>query len=274
MSTKLAPRPANEDQRVKAVIKTGLIDAPDNTAFQIYCELAKDITGFEYASFSLFDADMQCSIAKVGDDDEKPGDKGLRHENNICSYVLLDTEPLLMKDMSKDPIWKNHPEFLKGTAEWYGYAGFPVINKDNYALGTLCLLNGEPSSLTKKQIELIKGLAERIAHQIDLQTDQKETTSDSMHQAIKKFTNRVHVNDLDLLNKFLNVCSGKIIAEEELEHLKKTDLAKKDPSGEIVLTENGKTLLSEMKLQPKVMKRNVIDTDGRPTFLDDLLGEL
>ena len=59
-----------------------------------------------------------------------------------------------------------------------------------------------------------------------------------------------------------------------IDQLKKIDLAKKDPSGEIVLTENGKTLLSEMKLQPKVMKRNVIDTDGRPTFLDDLLGEL
>ena len=47
MTVKLAPRPANEEQRVKAVIKTGLIDAPDNTAFQVYCELAKDITGFE-----------------------------------------------------------------------------------------------------------------------------------------------------------------------------------------------------------------------------------
>ena len=28
MTVKLAPRPANEEQRVKAVIKTGLIDAP------------------------------------------------------------------------------------------------------------------------------------------------------------------------------------------------------------------------------------------------------
>ena len=62
--------------------------------------------------------------------------------------------------------------------------------------------------------------------------------------------------------------------EEELEQLKKIDLAKKDHSGEVVLTESGKTLLTEMKLQPKVMKRNVIDTGGRPTFLDDLLGEL
>ena len=82
------------------------------------------------------------------------------------------------------------------------------------------------------------------------------------------------INDIDLLNKFLNVCSSKIVSEAELEQLQKTDLAKRDSSGEVILTENGTTLLSEMKLQPKVMKRNVIDTDGRPTFLDDLLGEL
>ena len=46
MTASLAPRPANEEQRVQAVIKTGLIDAPDNSNFQVYCDLAKDITGF------------------------------------------------------------------------------------------------------------------------------------------------------------------------------------------------------------------------------------
>ena len=63
MTVKLAPRPANEELRVKAVIKTGLIDAPDNTAFQVYCELAKDITGFDTASFTLFDCrgPVRCS---------------------------------------------------------------------------------------------------------------------------------------------------------------------------------------------------------------------
>ena len=129
-------------------------------------------------------------------------------------------------------------------------------------------------SLNQRQIALIKSLAERIAHQIDLQTDQKETTSDTMQNAILKFSNRVRVNDLNLLNIFLNVCSGKIISEEEFKQLKDIGLAKKDQSHEIVLTEGGASLLSEMKLQPKVMKRNVIDTGERPTFLDDLLGEL
>ena len=53
MSLNLAPRPLNEESRVQAVIKTGLIEAPDNEIFQVYCDLAKDITGFDSASFSL-----------------------------------------------------------------------------------------------------------------------------------------------------------------------------------------------------------------------------
>ena len=271
MAVQLAPRPKNEERRIVAVKRTGIIDNNQDVNFSIFCDIGIELTGFDYAAFSLFDENFQCKISAT---DGSANNKSERHEFNVCAYVLLSSEPTLIHDLSKHSKWKDHPEIVSGEAKYLGYAGFPVINKDNYALGTLCLLNGEPSSLTKKQIELIKSLAERIAHQIDLQTDQKETTADSMHLAIKKFMNRVNVNDLDLLNKFLNVCSGKIIAEEELEKLKKADLAKKDPSGEVILTDNGKTLLSEMKLQPKVMKRNVIDTDGKPTFLDDLLGEL
>ena len=64
------------------------------------------------------------------------------------------------------------------------------------------------------------------------------------------------------------------MGEEEFKELQEIGLARKDQSDEIVLTESGTKLLSEMKLQPKVMKRNLIDTGEKPTFLDDLLGEL
>ena len=35
MSGGLAPRPANEEQRVKAVVKTGLIQAPNHELIQV-----------------------------------------------------------------------------------------------------------------------------------------------------------------------------------------------------------------------------------------------
>ena len=162
MTVGLAPRPANEDRRVQAVIKTGLIDTPDNEIFQVYCDLAKDITGFDSAKFSLFDADVQCGIAYTGEKDFEVGERGKRHKNNICSYVLLDTKPLLMEDISKDPIWKNHPKALDGSMEWYGYAGFPVINKDNFALGTLCMLHKTPKALNQNQVELIEKITSNM----------------------------------------------------------------------------------------------------------------
>ncbi len=55
MNMGLAPRPANEELRAQTVVKTGLIDAPNPDLFQIYCDLAKDITGFEKPTFSLYD---------------------------------------------------------------------------------------------------------------------------------------------------------------------------------------------------------------------------
>ena len=62
-SGNLATRPENEERRAQAVVKTGLIDAPNADLFQIYCDLAKDLTGYEQARFSLFDGEAQCSMA-------------------------------------------------------------------------------------------------------------------------------------------------------------------------------------------------------------------
>ena len=274
MSTKLAPRPANEDQRVKAVIKTGLIDAPDNTAFQVYCELAKDITGFEYASFSLFDAEMQCSIAKVGGDDEEPGSKGLRHENNICSYVLLDTEPLLMKDMSKDPIWKNHPEFLKGTAEWYGYAGFPVTNKDNFALGTLCLMNRSPKALNENQISLVKKITSNIALLIDSQVAQKEITSQKILEALisfQKYDENLTINDFKM---FISLISDVSIDKAQAFNLIQNGICKLDSKGNVIMASKGLELQSSMKLDVKPMKKIKIAGEAAQSLIDDMLSTI
>ena len=62
----LAPRPINEKRRAQAVIRTGLISNPKPELFQIYCDLAKDLTGFDSATFSLYDDDIQCGISASG----------------------------------------------------------------------------------------------------------------------------------------------------------------------------------------------------------------
>ena len=43
MSTALAPRPQNEERRVVAVKRTGIIDGQQADNFSIFCEMAKDL---------------------------------------------------------------------------------------------------------------------------------------------------------------------------------------------------------------------------------------
>ena len=182
-NTNLATRPSNETRRAQAVVKTGLIDAPNSDLFQIYCDLAKDLTGYEQAKFSLFDGEAQCSMGAAGvDDSYEVGAKTERSKWNVCSYVLLDTEPIIVEDFYLDKDWAEHPYIKSGDAP-HSYAGFPVINKDNYALGTLCLFNTERKKLPENQVELIKKITRNIAHLLDLQVEQRSLTADKIIKA-------------------------------------------------------------------------------------------
>ncbi|NCX55321.1 MAG: hypothetical protein EBW83_11420, partial [Rhodobacterales bacterium] len=66
---------------------------------------------------------------------------------------------------------------------------------------------------------LIKGIAERIAHQIDIQTNQRETTVDAVQSALRTFTSISSDNNLSLFNNFLSVCSGKSLPSEDMKIL-------------------------------------------------------
>ena len=192
-NTDLATRPSNETRRAQAVVKTGLIDAPNSDLFQIYCDLAKDLTGYEQAKFSLFDGEAQCSMGAAGvDDSYEVGAKTERSKWNVCSYVLLDTEPIIVEDFYLDKEWSEHPYIKSGDAP-HSYAGFPVINKDNYALGTLCLFNTERKKLPDNQIELIKKITRNIAHLLDLQVEQRSLTADKIIKASDVMLSLIHI---------------------------------------------------------------------------------
>ena len=73
--------------------------------------------------------------------------------------------------------------------------------------------------------------------------------------------------------KIDNICSGNRISEAAFLKLVEFDLAEHEDD-EMVLSEAGRSLQRKMKLQPKVMKKSIIKTQNKPTFLDELLGEL
>ena len=274
MSDNLAPRPANEEQRVKAVMKTGLIDAPNPELFQVYCDLAKDITGFGNATFSLYDGEMKCEMALTEgghpDPNRKVGDKNPRTEHNICAYVLLDPEPLIMADITKDPIWKNHPN-----ASPSGYAGFPVINKDNFALGTLCMFNLEgPKAINNHQVELIKKIAANIAHLLDIQIQQKEMTSQKILEALIQFRSVDDSLGIDDFQTFVSLSADLKVENEQAKRLIETQLCELNDEGTLSINSKGIELQRKMKVETKPMKKIKMTGDSASALIDQMFSEI
>ena len=134
-----APTPINENRRAQAVEKTGIIGTDQIYLFDIYVEIAKDISGYDAGSFSLYDSKNQCMISEIGKPEPREIHRKADKAASICSYVLLEKNPLIVFDLKKHDIFKHHPAVVSGMV--HSYCGFPVRNKDGYAMGTFCIFH-------------------------------------------------------------------------------------------------------------------------------------
>ena len=56
-----------------------------------------------------------------------------------CVFLCAGHRTLIVEDFYEDPNWAEHPYIKSGDAP-HSYAGFPVVNKDNYVLGNYVFL--------------------------------------------------------------------------------------------------------------------------------------
>ena len=270
-----APTPINENRRAQAVEKTGIIGTDQIYLFDIYLEIAKDISGYSAGSFSLYDSKNQCMISEIG----KPGGRELHRKADksasICSYVILEKNPLLIFELNKHEIFKNHEAVKSGMV--HSYCGFPVINKDGYAMGTFCIYNfSEVKEISSEKIELIEKLVSRLALQIDTQTEQKEITSQKISQSIDIFIDYNNDFTLSDYKNFIDICSGLNIPEENSTNLINANLCE-IRNMTVLLSPRGNELQEKMNIVTKILNQVKVEGNEANSLIDnalDKLGEL
>ena len=272
MSLAPAPRPDNEARRVQVVQNTGIIDTNQGDLFRVYCEIAKDLLDYDAAIFSLFDSEDQCHIAKIGMPNSDPDTKGSRN-TSLCAYVLLETEPLLIPNICEHEVYNKSPAVLSGEFVG-GYAGFPVINKDNYALGTLCMLSWKPKETAPDKVALVKKLTKRIAHQLDTHTEQKEVTSQKFMKAMDTFFDRFETSNNRDFRNFMTLFSGLPVHASKLDIFIEAGLCDVDEDGRARLTTEGQKFQVEMGMQTKVLNKVRVEGDAADSMVNDMLNQL
>ena len=267
-----APTPINEKRRAQAVEKTGIIGTDQIYLFDIYVEIAKDISGFSAGSFSLYDSKNQCMISEIG----KPGERELHRKADkaasICSYVILEKNPLLVFELNKHEIFKNHDAVTSGMV--HSYCGFPVRNKDGYAMGTFCIYNfSEVKEISPEKIVLIEKLVSRLALQIDTQTEQKEITSQKISKSIDIFMDNYKDFTLSDYKNFIDICSGLNLPEKNATNLINANLCE-IRNMTVMLSTRGNELQEKMNIVTKIHNQVKVEGNEANSLIDNALDKL
>ncbi|HEV2612616.1 MAG TPA: GAF domain-containing protein [Noviherbaspirillum sp.] len=147
------PMPADEDERLRALAASRLIDTPEEPAFDRLTRLACQFAETPMALVSLLTSRRQWFKSRVGlDACETP------REWAFCSHAIMHRTPLVVEDAHQDERFKNNP-LVTGEPFIRFYAGFPLLSKQSLRLGTLCVLDTKPRQLTPEQIRALGELA-------------------------------------------------------------------------------------------------------------------
>lgn len=157
-----APIPANDAARLQELRSYGILDSPDEQAFDDIGSLVRDIAGTPIGIISLVDENRQWFKSCIGLDA-----KQTPRNISFCGHTILQRTPLIIEDALDDPRFCDNPLVLEQPHIRF-YAGFPLISSNGLALGSLCAVDQQPRRLEPQQIAALERLARLAVHQMEL----------------------------------------------------------------------------------------------------------
>ncbi|MBP2832715.1 GAF domain-containing sensor histidine kinase [Aquimarina sp. U1-2] len=175
------PLPINEGFRLEALKSLDILDTQSEKEFDDITTLANFLCDTKVALISLVDKDRQWFKSKTGLSVtmcETP------RKNSLCSHAILEPDkPLIIKDTREDTRFNAVEIFLEDHPVIF-YAGIPLIDKDGFALGTLCVMDSKPRELSKIQLESLQALARQVI--ILFEINKKNNDLEKIQTQLKK----------------------------------------------------------------------------------------
>jgi CheY-like chemotaxis protein len=155
-----AALPADEEERLAAVHRLGLLDTAPEERFDRHARIAAAALDAPIALVTLIDRERQWYKAHYGFDfSETSRDMG------FCSHAILQSEPLVVNDALRDDRFAENPVVI-GDPHVRFYAGIPLHAADGARVGAFCIVDSKPRSLSPVQLRLLKDIARLIEEEL------------------------------------------------------------------------------------------------------------
>ena len=152
-------QPPDETSRIDALRSYAVLDTAPSEPFDNLTALAAQLCQAPIALVSLVDEHRQWFLSRFG---LEPRETPRSHA--FCAHAITQPDLFEVADAALDPRFKDNP-LVTGAPNIRFYAGLPLVNAEGFALGTLCIIDRKPRTLSGEQRGALRALRDfAMAH--------------------------------------------------------------------------------------------------------------
>lgn len=157
----ISPFPTyNEEARQQLLRRLDLEGAVSDTRCQRYARLAARVFGTRMSAVTIVGPDTQwfrgCEGLPV---------RSTPRAVSFCGHAILRRETLQVADARLDLRFADNP-LVTGEPNIRFYAGCPIVLPGDMAVGTLCLIDPEPRTLSEHELLVLRDLADCLESEL------------------------------------------------------------------------------------------------------------
>jgi PAS domain S-box-containing protein len=167
-----ADDPELEARRLAALRKYDILDTPPDGCFDRVTAVAAKLFRTPIAIVSLVDEDRIWFKSHHGLEVEQ-----ISRDPGLCASAILEGTPYIVEDAKKDVRALANP-LVAGEFGLRFYVGAPLRTRDGYNLGTLCVIDHEPRTVSPEEVEQLEHLAAIVMEQMELRLQARRAVAE------------------------------------------------------------------------------------------------
>jgi signal transduction histidine kinase len=153
-----------ETERLAALDKYMIFNSEDEPGFKQICQLAATIFNVPIAHISFLGEHQEFVKEQVGID---PNMKLVDRKISLCALAIQEPGIKVIEDTLAEPLLQDNP-FVYGDFGLRFYAAAPIVSPEQQIIGTMCLVDLKPRSLTEHEKAILGDLARVVMEQTEL----------------------------------------------------------------------------------------------------------